>query len=263
MQIVDTSEVLLALGLQDSETETERALVIQSITKAEAAVKRQLKYDPVQRSHTEFYPQMDYARDARQAVWEVNSTEAYLRELGGLSSEELQVRHLPVRSITSLSIDYDGRNGARPGSFSSLSTEGTDFQPNYNLVDSSGNKVCEDGIIRSRGRWPNIAGSVKIVYVAGYTQAELRGQDLILDASPIHEAVVDEAVRRFLKVQALKKSARLGFTAGPLISERMGEYNYQVDASALKKLVGGAWDLLPETVEKLNDFVNYGWALAS
>lgn len=262
--IVDISEVLLELGLSNSATDEERAIVATAITRAEGAVKRHLRYDPVQRTRTEYYPHQDFRSAAREAVWEVNDTEAYLRHMAEAASTDLQVQHLPIRSITTLHIDYDARSGSRSGAFgvSTLKVEGEDFWPNYDGLDSSGNKICRDGIIRSAGSWPNVAGSVKLVSVAGYTAKELHGQDTIVDASPIMDAVIDEAVRRAKKAFVNKKHARVGFAAGPITSERLGDYSVSYDSASANRLFGGLYDLLPETSQTLSEFVNLGWPLA-
>lgn len=264
-RIVDDSEVILELGLAGSITETERAIVSQCITKAEGAVQRHLKYNPLQSTHTEYYPQMDFTLQSRSSVWEVTSTDAYLRRLTEAASDELQLKHIPIRSITSLNVDYDGRAGAKSGAFGAGTayTQGTDFWANYDSHDSSNNKVCRDGILRSEGRWPSIAGSVKIVYIAGYSLAELHGQDAVIDASPIVEAIIDEAVRRVKKIYSRMKRTGAGLAAGPFTSESLGDYSYSIDASIQAKLVGTSFDILPETEIKLQDFVNYGWSLAS
>jgi len=254
--IADISEILLQMGLAASVTETERAIAQEALRVATAAVKRFLRYDPVQATHTEFYPQNDFRRGGRIAIWEVSDTQAYTRELSEFVSNEIQVKHLPIRSITSLKVDYDGRAGTRAGSFGAgtAKVEGTDFWPNYDSEDSAGVKVCKDGIIRSLGAWPDVAGSVKIVYVAGYSDAELHGQDSVIDASAILEAVIDEAVRRVLKVYSRQKRRASGF-AGPFTSESLGSYSYSVDSGIYAKLVGGGMDLLPETEQKLQEFI--------
>lgn len=263
-RIADLSEVLLVLGLDSSITEHERAVADWSLNRAEAAVRRCLRYDPVKTSRTEFYPLRDFSRGSREAVWEATSTEAYIRRLSEASTNELLVLHVPVRSSPAidLRIDYDGRGGTRSGSFatSTKKVEGTDFWPNYDMVDSDGNSVCRDGIIRSEGRWPVNAGSIKIVYTAGYSAEELHGQDSVIDASPILDAVVVEASRRAKSVFLNKKSTRVGWTAGAFSSENLGDYSYSVGITgqALDRLFGGKYDVLPETVDKLADYVHFG-----
>lgn len=260
--IADISEVLLRAGLFSVVTEEERALAGEFLKFSQAAVRRYLGYDPVQGTRTEYYPNLDIELGGRR-IWEVNDTQAYTRTVGEATATELQIRHVPIRSITSLYVDYDGRAGARSGAFPAGSqwTEGTDFWPNYDSVDSSSAKVCRDGILRSYGLWPTNPGSVKITYVAGYTDAELHGQDSVIDASVIVDVVIDEAVRRFIKFDAMKKKSGAGFT-GPLSSESLGDYSYSVDTSSRNELISKS-DLTMESISKLDDFVNYGWRMMS
>ena len=264
-RIIDVSEALLELGLSSASTEVERAVVSMSIVRAEAAVKRHLFYDPVRRERIEFYPHQDYTQATRETVWEVEGTEAILRGLSENATLNLQVQHVPIRSVLALYIDFDGRAGSKSGAFGAgtLKTEGTDYWPNYDGVDSSGAKMCRDGIIRSEGAWPTTPGTVKIVYTAGYTAAELHGQDLIVDASPILEAVLIETVRRVKRRFAHKYRTGVGFGAGAFSGERLGDYGYTVDSASLDRMVGGTMDILPETRDMLAGFVNVGWPFAS
>lgn len=262
--IADLSEVLLTLGLDASCTERERAIADWALDRAEGAVRRHLRYDPVQRSRTELYPIQDFGSGAAEAVWEATTTEAYLRYLSEASTNELLVLHIPIRSTPAidLRIDYDARNAARSDSFGAdtVKVEGSDYWPNYDRYDSAGNRICSDGIIRSVGRWPTSAGSVRIVYTAGYSQAELHGQDAVIDASPILDAVVSEAERRAKAIFLKQKSGSLGWTAGPFRSEKLGDYSYTIGMSseAMDRLYGGKFDLLPETKERLGEFVHFG-----
>jgi len=139
--IVDLSEVLLKLGLSSSVTDEEEALVAQAVIEAEGAVKKYLRYDPTKQERTELYPQFDVSREGREAVWESDSQVAYQRYLSQASTDELQLRHIPVRSISALYIDYDSRGGKASGAFGSesLKTEGTDYWGNYDMQDSDGN----------------------------------------------------------------------------------------------------------------------------
>jgi len=263
--IADISEILLELGLSSSVTEEERAIAQTSLVKATGAVVRHLKYDPVQRVRTEYFPQLDFSQKNRRGVWEADDQNAFIRRLSEAASDELQTHHMPIRETDAdgnnpidLRVDFDARSGTRPNSFGvdTVREEGTEFWPNYDSQDSNGIRICKDGIIRSIGRWPSVAQSVKIVYVAGYTTSELHGQDTLIDASPILDAVLDEASRRFLKAHTRFKKSKAGFT-GPFKSESLGDYKYVLDSDILARLVGGSFDILPETREKLRDFVNY------
>lgn len=265
MPIADMSEVLLELGLSASATDEERAMASVAVVRAEGAVRRFLHYDPELLQRTEFYPQADRSLRSGGSVWESEGGTAYLRNLAGASASGLQLQHIPVRSVDDLRIDYDGRSGTRAGSFplTSLKVEGSDYWPNYDGEDGNTPPVgiCRDGILKSAGRWPAYTGAVRVVYRAGYSPAELHGQVPLVDASPINEAVVDEAVRRVRRAQVWKKRTGVGFAAGPMTSEKLGDYGYTIDASLASRLFGSAFELTPETRAKLNSFVNAGWPL--
>lgn len=258
VHLIDVSEILLLLGISTNPTDDERALAVLCTQYATGAIKRYLQYDPTQASRTEYYPQQDTTPVNAERIFDTNTTEAFERRVNGSAGMDLQLKHVPVRSITSLNIDYDGRFGTRSGSFgsSTLKTQGVDFWPVFDSVDSSGNPVCSDGILKSQGLWPQNPGSVKIVYIAGYSSDELRGKDSVIDASPIWEAACEETVRRFLKAKSRAKSALAGFS-GPLTSERLGDYSYTANSELMGVLIGNN-DLLPETQDKLSQFVNYG-----
>jgi len=269
--VTTTDDVMARLGL-DSPTASQTSLAESSINGAEGAIRKFLRYDPVQRTRTEYYPRQDFARNVSSGVWDIEGSQAvFIRDTVGLASE-LQLQHLPIRSITTLQINTEGRNGT--GSFTSdhTKTEGTDFWANYDIEDGSGNKVCKDGILRSYGLWPTNPGSVKVVYVAGYTAAEFAGGGII-DAALIYEAVVDEAARRtkaaFIDAQTVGGTGSSGsgsFTAGFIQSERLGDYSYTNSnslgfrGSSSDRLYGGIYSILPSTRDKLDGYVNYAIA---
>lgn len=268
--IVSLADILIELGISGTATSSQSAIAQLSLQKAQGAVIRHLQYNPLLSFQTEFYPRMNSNPVDGQGVWETDATTAYFRNLTDAATTELQIARLPIRErgatgqTVSVWIDYDAGNGTRSGSFGddSLKAEGTDFNPNYDTVDSRGFKVCRDGIIRSQGRWPGLAGSVKIQYAAGYTAEELAGTDSVIDASPIREAVIDETVRRVHKAYSRMKK-RTGFGTGALSSESLGDYSYSADGALLAQLVGSNSDILAETALKLESFVNFGAMLSS
>ncbi len=258
--MLDISAVLLELGLSSTVTDEERAVVAGSIFRAEAAVKRFLHYDPAYGTRTEYYPRVGRAVASQDTVWEVSGDQAVLRQLEEAASNELQLQSIPLRSITSLCIDYSGRSGSASGAFAAetLKVEGVDYWPNYDSVDSLGNKMCNDGVIKSSGAWPSTPGTVKVVYISGYRTEELHGQDSVVDASPILEAVLYEAVRRVRRMFANKKRTGAGFAAGTIVSESLGDYSYSVDGASASQLAGGG-DLTPDNRERLQPYVLMSW----
>ncbi len=266
MNIIDISSVILELGLSSSITDEERAIISTAIVRAEGAVKRFINYDPVQRERTEFYPQSKANFQNRIGVWEVNDSTAYIREEAIGATAELQMQYVPIRSVASLFVDLDGRSGQRAGSFSAETEkiQGTDFWLNIDGNDSSDVGICNDGIIRSFGLWPLTPGSIKITYTSGYTIEEIHGQDSIVDASPIMDAIIGEASRRVRHAFVWKKKGNVGFVAGPFVSEKLGDYSYSLgsaDNALVNRMFGGLYDLLPDTKQKLETYVNFGWSL--
>ena len=263
-KLVDISELQLECGLSASMTDEERAILATALVKAEGAVIRHLRYDPLQRSRTEYYPQGVLNYSESETEWDISNNQAVLRRISEAATSELQLQHLPIRNVATLHIDYDARSGTKSGSFaaSTLQTEGTDFWPNYNRNDSGGNRLCEDGILRSVGSWPSEPGSVKIVYTAGYTLAELHGQDSIIDASQIVEVILEEAKRRVMKAFLVRSRTGVGFSQA-FTSETLGDYTYVTDNTITNTFFGGNFDLLPESKGNLSTFVNWGYDLAS
>jgi len=261
VRIVSARDVMLEMGILDTASATEIALIERGIANAEGAVKRFLRYDPKHRQRTEFYPRANFSYNPRAAVWEVSESHAYLRRIAESASDELQLQHLPIRSIDALYIDYDGRGGARTGAFAAetLKVEGSDYWPNYDLLDSGGNRVCSDGILRSMGSWPSTPGCVKVQYTAGYKSAELQGNDSIIDATPIWQTVLEESARRARKALVWAKHIRAGHLAGVITNESLGDYSYSIDASMAAKLFGDTRELSSGSVSRLEPFVNWGF----
>lgn len=255
------------MGLSDSASDRERAICNSAIVRAESAVIRFIGYDPVQRLRTEFYPL--FAINANPGhVWEATSTQAILRQVSGAVSSELQLRGLPVRSITSLFIDYDGRSGSKAGSFAAdtQKIEGEDFWANWDSLDDSGASLCRDGILRSYGMWPTTPGSIKLTYTSGWTLDELHGQETLVDASQLLDATLGEAVNRAKRVFVNEKTGGGSFTTGPLAKEKLGsDYEYEVAGAttAVEQTSYGGSTLSSEARELLDDFVNWGIMVTS
>lgn len=276
MPIVDISEVLLHAIGQDSETAEERALALAAIKRAEGAVKRYLGYDPVHRRRVQYYPQTEFVTPfgtISELELSGDKTQAIVTTYGSVASEALQVSNLPIRTIHNIWVNNDARgvdsrftNAHKK--VAATASAGGDYWPNMNLQDSDGSQLCTDGIILSYGLWPLARGSIKIDYTAGYLTKEFQGESNLIDASPIWDATLVEAVRRLQEVFVNKKKTGVGFTSGPLQSERLGDYSYSIGGaggrgSSADRKFGGVNDLLPESMAKLADFVNYGVKLAS
>jgi len=89
----------------------------------------------------------------------------------------------------------------------------------------------------------------------------------VVDATPIGDAVLDEATRRAKNILMNLKKSGVGFVAGAVVSEKLGDYSYTLGGQAASSVgTGGITsssgeDLDPGTKSKLSDFVNYAWVL--
>jgi len=259
--IVEVGELLTQLGIGEP-TPQETAFAVSSISKAESDIRIYLQYDPVRRTRVEYYPQSTPQMTGRQAVWEVDSTQAYLRRLSEAATDELQLLHIPVRGTSSLEVrlDYDGRFGTRPGAFesSTIREEGLDYWMRYDGHDDGGDKISRDGIIRSFGRWPDEPGAVMVTYEAGYSDNEFRGLSPLVDATGIYNVSLEESLRRFKKSFALwLKNPKLGHVAGSVRQERLGSYSYSLFAQEANTILSSTY-LTAESRERLSVFRHYG-----
>jgi hypothetical protein len=138
---------------------------------------------------------------------------------------------LPVRSITTVHEDTAAYFGQGSGDFpaSSLLTAGTDY-----CLRATTSGISKSGIIERLGsRWPARAGTVQVVYVAGYTAAELAPGGI---GSIFSMAVAQQ-------VQSLYTES--GAETGTVKSESIGDWSatYAVEQAGslrrqVKKLLG-------------------------
>ncbi len=137
-------------------------------TRSQAAVEEALGWPIEQATYTEYYPiAPDVVREGQETL-EVEGGSAYFAR--GDGGTVLSLRNRPVRSITSVTIDTNGFFGQVSGSFAgSALVAGSDY---YLTLDYRG--LSRSGALVRRGpAWPAIPGSIKVVYVAGFSSAEL------------------------------------------------------------------------------------------
>jgi hypothetical protein len=258
------------LGLEDSITAAERAFLNLTHPAIENLVKKEIGYDPVQDVETEYYPLAEPDATHVHGVWDVNisHTRAQFERIGRGIRDELQLLRLPVRSISDLRVDENGRFGKGDNAFGSGTdwTEGEDFWATYEK-----DNLCLSGLLKAQGSWPVTAGSVKVTYRAGYSPDELRGvaeatatatdgtiTTKRLDGSGLNRAVIITMVQAFQTWAQTKKSSRWGFR-GPVISERAQDYSYQLASAGGGGGAGGLiTSLPPEAAELCEPYRNWG-----
>ncbi len=190
-QIADIAACLQYIGktvaLGDADYELARALH----PLVESAVRRFVGTGIVQTTYTHFLPPADAY---------------YYHSDAGPGSHILRLPEWPLRSITSIHEDTAAKFGQASGAFGSSSelTAGTDFFIPYN---QSG--IQPMGHVVREGIWPREPGSVKIVYSAGWSKAELEGTitDPTLDASSIRLAVLKAFAENFGEAKRRKGGA--------------------------------------------------------
>lgn len=272
--IASEAEARAVLGLLSSITDDERAMLNLILPQAEGAVIDHIGYDPIQRLGTEYYPRADPSGGIGivGAAWDVSSNHRRA-ELYGIRGRApmfptLQLERLPVREVTDLRIDYDGRFGQQTDSFDNSSRKelGGDFwleqdRPNY----------CPTGCLFANFQWPMEPGTVRVIYRAGYSPDELAGRATSdatasdgtittarVNASPIKRAVLLTVTTAMQKWAALKKSSRTGWKPGGLSSEKIGDYSYTVGGSSAQTIGGLKVELPGTAIEILEPFVHWG-----
>jgi hypothetical protein len=265
--ILKESEIRVVLGLEDTITDHERSVLVLAAKSIDAAIIARLGYDPVQRSRTEYYPR--YLRHGSGGgFWDVNVAHTHAVHIERNGPQTIQLKHLPIRKITSVRVDSNGYFGKGASAFpaSTAWTEGEDFFAEY----EQGN-YAPSGIVQARGAWTVTPGSIKITYLAGYSEAELAGEALAnvdsggivttayVNASDIKQAAILTAMKFFKTVEEHKKQSTVGFTAGAINSEKLGDYSYTLDTSSVSSALSSMQVSLPQEADMLLEpYMHYG-----
>jgi hypothetical protein len=266
--ILTAAEARVSLGLFSSISDLDRALLETLMPKVDAAIIEHLQYDPQYFADTdgEYYPRNWQREAASEGLWEVTATRAVYAGRG--RNDTIQAQRIPIRSIEEVRIDFTGGFGQRPNTFGDdkIRLAGIDYW--HDLLSPYFNAT---GHIFAFAGWPVQPGSVLIKYTAGYTKRELSGQAIRTEndpetsragsgfnASGIKEAAELTLVKAFRQRKLLGKQATGGFTAGPITSERLGDYSYSVSEAIARDLASMKVSLPAEAKEKLEPFRHYG-----
>lgn len=259
---------MIALGLPDGATAAELALLTLLHPAAESAVAAHLGYNPAQDETTEFYPRLGITGDiAVGSYWDVDSrhSQARLRMSTATPLTTLQLARLPVRSVSHVYVDYDGRFGDKAGAFAAATewTSGSDYWVQWDHA-----KLCRTGLLRSNG-WPIEPGTVKVVYRAGYSPTEFSGyatadateSDGTITCKSVNAASIKRAVmclvgRAFNSAQAYMKKTGVGWSPGLFGSESLGAYSYSNPNVA--SFLTMAAEITGEVADMLEEFRHYG-----
>lgn len=223
MSIVAVADVLTYLGKNATATDAERGLVQMLIPLAEGALRKFLGYNPEQAERTEFYP------DSDQYAVEDDSYDVINNRIvgGGMESDSriITLQHLPVRSIYAVDEDMAAYAGQGANDFAAPTRRvlGTDY---YLDVGQSG--LSESGfLVRIGGCWPSRRRTVRVIYTAGYTAAELDGSDSTVDAQALKFAAILAVAAAFQEHRTWQAEATAG-GVGPLQSESINTSGHSV-----------------------------------
>ena len=261
MPLCSISDVQAALGFTSVPNQSDERMLERALDGSAAAIEKFLGYCPVQATYTDaLLPcQEKFVNTARDGHWNSNGQQAFWDGDAG-EGEKLFIPNIPLRSITSLYEDRTARAGAGPSAFpaSSELTEGDDF---YIDADSDGGISLSGIIYRVGFGWPTRARTVKLTYVAGYSEAELAGTADGVNAALLREAAIDEAARRYRQMKNNAQLASGKISAGTKVSERLGDYAYTTsNSSESDNQASNALhqSLANATIEKLQEFMYYG-----
>ena len=250
--ICSPGEVLAALGKAGTATSDDRGLVEMLLPLTDGAIKRFLGWNVIQKTWTHLLPDIDMYDIAQfQSAWDMG--EPFDARNGQISyfypgtPQILQTPEIPLRSVTSLYVDFASAGGQNSANFSSatLLTLGTDYYIQYDAPDpgqtvpyTSG--ICWAGHIRRwlGGVWPGRSQTALCTYVAGFTPDEIDGVTA-LPVKPIGDlkyAAILAAVAGFREFKAW--ADRSGQEPGPIISERLADYSATYSEKAILQATG-------------------------
>ncbi len=262
MTILTEAEARTALNLTASISDLDRAIIQELLPQIDGAIQKVLFYDPQYKQVQEWHPRANLENlGTSLSVWDANPKYAY--EVSLNRSTVLQLGTLPVRAITEVKVDYVGGFGQKPSTFGSdrIWTPGIQY-----FVDLIAQGQCATGHLYALTGWPREPGSVKVTYMGGYLPEELSGRatsgphdgDVAINASGIKKAASLTLIKAFKVIKANAKSALAGITGGPIISERLGAYNYALSEQLLRQMAGMVISVPAEAMDDLQPFVNWG-----
>ena len=212
--LCETEDIFAYLSISPTTAQSDAMEVIKN--GMESAVKRFCRWRIVQETLTSFLPLHPTA-----VGYHVPTAETGYG-FGAVTSgrNRLQLPAMHVKTITSIYEDSGAKAGFNAEDFPSttLLTAGDD----YFLEKDSGSTYSESGgVIRVGQNWSSVPGTIKVVFVAGFSESELSGE-----FNGIRYATIRECARAWIARQrenALVSSA--GSDALIVSRERLGDYD--------------------------------------
>lgn len=241
--IVDIAEIKKVVNRAGKCSDADLGLINMLMPIAEGNIEDYLGYRIAQQTYIEFYPadsdnptsfyDEDVVEVAGNTVWIGQS---------GISGNILHLTNTPVRSITNCYVDLTAYFGDTAGAFAvdKLLIAGTDYYLSRTKAGISMNGL----LFRRNLNWPTVAGSVKVEYIAGYSEAEL-GREFA--------AIKWGVIRTFADLWSRVKALQGGQRADTMASESIGG---GVSASYVNEQMRGL-PVPDDVVDKLQHLENY------
>jgi hypothetical protein len=195
MAVCSTQDALNWLGLSSLD-----ALAADCLQRAEQHVCDHLGWEFIsQQSITEYLPLDQATPMVNDPQYIVDSGHQRAIPANYYSNNALQLRHVPVRPLVAtpqIYEDWTAYFGQTPGSFpsSGLLTMGVDY-----FIKTEEPGISWSGQLIRRTFWfPNIPGSVKATYTAGFSDTELSGR-----YSSIKSAILETLADLYMRAKAL------------------------------------------------------------
>ena len=247
--LCDRSHVLTYLQLTTSITVAQDALLNMLHPLAESALKNWIQQNLNYQEYVEFLPIGQPYAERDTALEQVHKVGDRLVFVGGKpGTEALQLKHLPVISITEIREDVGANAGQSSDAFAdeTILTAGTDYWLDF---DTTG--VSRTGLIYRYGAWPTEPRSIKVTYFAGLSETRLNGDF----AGDVRYAAILTVVKAFKQAVAVATSPA---GVGAVVGERIGKYGVQY-SSGIAELTGGMVISVPiEAQNLLQTSRNYG-----
>lgn len=215
VQICESGDVFDYLSISSPSASASSAMDV-IVSGMSSAVRRYCRWPIVQTKMTSFLPLNPTAigyhvptAEVGYGIWTTTG-----------SRNRLQLPAIHVTILESISEDYGAKAGSNVSDFqaTSLLVAGSD----YFLEKDSGSTYSESGgVIRVGQNWSSIPGTIKVVFVAGFSESELSGE-----FNSIRYALIRECAKAWIARQrenALASSA--GSDALILSSEKLGDYS--------------------------------------
>jgi hypothetical protein len=213
----------------------------------QSKIEKAIGFALIQATYTEYYPdrQTNSVRDTLSS-WDFRGGRMVAQERGGLYDKFLVLRRLPVRSITSI-YDSPGAWDTAGGSFPAS----TLLPTNYYYLDISTSGLCETGrVIRNQGAWSKELRTIKITYVAGYSQDEINS-----DYGDLKLALL-LAIQSFYLGTVLRSTAG-GQGGGLITSTSITDFSVSfANPASLASFFGSDYTLPIESQRMLSRYVN-------